>query len=310
MPQWRKAQRGCRRAFVVPAARSCLPSLGGGGSARIARCVTGWGDLSTRALFETRDFHPTPPLIAFASTLPLQGRVSKIPSLNFPIQISNSRKIPAALIRPSCASSHPRKRQRAQGRPGARCTRGLACKSGNKNAHEHTGSAETLRPSLRSGFTAYFALSPVTGLSCHRHWRNRSFRQLDTSVGVSGPHDFAVRVSAARLARAAASTASRPALVTLANAPLCGTGCAKCAADLGVRAIPTGCDISTRRANQQLARLGTVKRNVFRKPSSTAVSDLPVGQINAGSRSTTGASEPSPMQRAQSATCKPPLYLR
>ena len=33
----------------------------------------------------------------------------------------------------------------------------------NKNAHEHTGSAETLRPSLRSGFTAYFVLSPVNG---------------------------------------------------------------------------------------------------------------------------------------------------
>jgi hypothetical protein len=32
-----------------------------------------------------------------------------------------------------------------------------------KGAHEHTGSAETLRPSLRNGFTAYFVLSPVTG---------------------------------------------------------------------------------------------------------------------------------------------------
>src|SRR5258708_38603274 len=31
------------------------------------------------------------------------------------------------------------------------------------NAHEHTGSAETLRPSLRNGFTAYFVLSPVNG---------------------------------------------------------------------------------------------------------------------------------------------------
>src|SRR5450432_1696002 len=49
-------------AFVVPAAAIFLPSPGGEGSARIARCVTGWGDLSTRALFETRDFHPTPPL--------------------------------------------------------------------------------------------------------------------------------------------------------------------------------------------------------------------------------------------------------
>jgi hypothetical protein len=33
----------------------------------------------------------------------------------------------------------------------------------SKNAHEHTGSAESIRPSLRNGFTAYFVLSPVTG---------------------------------------------------------------------------------------------------------------------------------------------------
>ena len=44
--------------------------------------------------------------------------------------------------------------------PCAICTRNCA--------HEHTGSAENTRPSLRNGFTAYFALSPVTGLSCHR----------------------------------------------------------------------------------------------------------------------------------------------
>jgi hypothetical protein len=39
-----------------------------------------------------------------------------------------------------------------------------------ENAHEHTGSAEAIRPSLRGGFTAYFVLFPVTGLSCHRHF--------------------------------------------------------------------------------------------------------------------------------------------
>jgi hypothetical protein len=39
---------------------------------------------------------------------------------------------------------------------------------------------------------AYFALSPVTGLSCHRRLADNSAK-LDTSVGVSGPHDFAVR---------------------------------------------------------------------------------------------------------------------
>src|ERR1700681_3987199 len=41
--------------------------------------------------------------------------------------------------------------QRAQGIPGARCTRGLVCKSAQKNAHEHTGSAEAIRHSLRNG---------------------------------------------------------------------------------------------------------------------------------------------------------------
>ena len=56
-----------------------------------------------------------------------------------------------------------------QGRPGARCTRGLVCKWKQQNAHEHTGSAETLRPSLRNGFTAYFVLSPARPeLVCHR----------------------------------------------------------------------------------------------------------------------------------------------
>ena len=45
--------------------------------------------------------------------------------------------------------------------------------------------------------TAYFVLSPVTGLFCHRRPRSL-LRQLDTSVGVSGPHDFAVRFSIVR----------------------------------------------------------------------------------------------------------------
>jgi hypothetical protein len=46
------------------------------------------------------------------------------------------------------------------------------------------------------------------------------FRKLDASVGASGPHDFAVRISAARQAALLASTASRPASVTIASAPL------------------------------------------------------------------------------------------
>jgi len=42
--------------------------------------------------------------------------------------------------------------------------------------------------------TAYSALSPATGLSCHRRQRDaKHHRRLDASVGASGPHGFAVR---------------------------------------------------------------------------------------------------------------------
>jgi hypothetical protein len=91
--------------------------------------------------------------------------------------------------------SRPRKK-RAQGKPGARCTRGLVCNVRRKCAHEHTGPAEASRLSLRDGFTVSFGLSPVTGflatVACER------IHKLDASTGASGPHDFAVRISHAR----------------------------------------------------------------------------------------------------------------
>jgi hypothetical protein len=67
-----------------------------------------------------------------------------------------------------------------------------------ENAHEHTGSAEAIRPSLRNGFTAYFALSPVTGFLATVAPKKLASQELDASVGASGPHDFAVRISHAR----------------------------------------------------------------------------------------------------------------
>src|SRR3982074_2687909 len=72
-------------------------------------------------------------------------------------------------IRPGFAR-HPLPR-REQGMPGARCTRGLVCKIVRKGAHEHTGSAETLRHPPRNGFTAYGALSSATNSFCHRRCR-------------------------------------------------------------------------------------------------------------------------------------------
>jgi hypothetical protein len=57
-------------------------------------------------------------------------------------------------------------------------------------------------------------------------------RELDTSVGVSGPHDFAVRKQALSSEALLASTASRPALMTLRNAPLSGRDGCEYSADL------------------------------------------------------------------------------
>src|SRR3954454_9801981 len=45
------------------------------------------------------------------------------------------------------------------------------------------------------GLTVSFVLSPVIGLCCHRRLR---CRKLDAGVEASGPHDFAVRLSAVR----------------------------------------------------------------------------------------------------------------
>jgi hypothetical protein len=110
---------------------------------------------------------------------------------------------PEFCIRCPFSKQRGRREDRVRAAPAVSCAR---CTS--KNAHEHTGSAEAFRPSPRNGFTAYNVLSPVTGLSCHRRSREAlASWKLDTSVGVSGPHDFAVRIGAL-VSRAAASTAS------------------------------------------------------------------------------------------------------
>ncbi len=88
-----------------------------------------------------------------------------------------------------------------QGRPDARRTRGLACKSRENSAHEHTGSAEAVRPSLRNGFNGYFALFPVTGFLATVASEKMTSQKLDASTGASEPHDFAVRLSAVRQER-------------------------------------------------------------------------------------------------------------
>src|ERR1700685_3843533 len=71
-----------------------------------------------------------------------------------------------------------------------------------QNKNKHTSMVTTVTPETPGipramVLTVSFVLSLVTGLVCH-HRQRIVFRQLDASVGASGPHDFAVRLSAVR----------------------------------------------------------------------------------------------------------------
>src|SRR5215208_693144 len=113
-----------------------------------------------------------------------------------------ARLAPEVLFEP-CPSN-----ERAQGRPGACCTRGPACDLRKQNCTRAYRAARTLRPSLRNGFTAYFVLFPENGsfasvigetaLDPIGSMRNR---QRCASTAAPEPHDFAVRFRRVRLAR-------------------------------------------------------------------------------------------------------------
>src|SRR5437667_4816265 len=68
----------------------------------------------------------------------------------------------------------PSPEERAQGMPGARCTRGLVCQKCALRRTRAYRAAEAVRHPLRNGFTAYFVLSPVERACCHRHLRKTS----------------------------------------------------------------------------------------------------------------------------------------
>jgi len=78
--------------------------------------------------------------------------------------------------------------------------------------------------------TGSFVLSPATGFVATVTPKKLASHELDASVGASGPHDFAVRISIVRLVQrnrtpdAAASTASLPNVADDHDTPLCGPG--------------------------------------------------------------------------------------
>jgi hypothetical protein len=68
--------------------------------------------------------------------------------------------------------------------------------------------------------TVSFALSLVTGLSCHHRQRNaQALSPLDISVGMSGPHDFAVHELALSSKHQSRPPHPVPTFMTIAKRP-------------------------------------------------------------------------------------------
>jgi hypothetical protein len=121
----------------------------------------------------------------------------------------------------------------------------------NKKAHKHSHHGHTgiTRHSPRNGFTAYNALSPVTGLVCHRRLRKLPSANLTPA---SGRQDHTTSPSAATtlvLHRCHVHRIPHPTSVTIAQTPLLrGTGWRQCEMCRGCAARRAACDRSTRRA--------------------------------------------------------------
>ena len=104
--------------------------------------------------------------------------------------------------------------------PGARCTRSLVCAIGSKYAHEYSQRAIGNHPTFPHAmvYGLYRAL-PGDRLSCHR--RRRLPANLTPASGCQD-HTSSPSALATPVKRAAASTASRPALATFAKRPSVG----------------------------------------------------------------------------------------
>jgi hypothetical protein len=173
-----------------------------------------------------------------------------------------------------------RRECRAPMRRGKKCAR---------SSHGHTG---ITRHSPRNGFTVSFVLSPAIGsfatVTCG------TYRKLDTSVEVSGPHDFTVR-KLHRPSRAPLRPPHpAPTFVTFANVPLSRTGrdeyrlicnfgkseyfCQRGFTDFWVICPSGGFVESIEQVGRVLTRLARPK---FSRPTSMDAGIQPVGQITA-----------------------------
>ena len=147
---------------------------------------------------------------------------------NAPDTPSRSRRA----MRPSCERISAQKKQRARGMPGARCTRSLVCSVLVAHECSHHGRTGTPGIPARNGFNGLFRAL----LGDRAFLSPSSARLLADLTPASRRQDHTTSPSAkSALSSAAppASTASRPASVTIAIRPSCGTGRRGYRSDLG-----------------------------------------------------------------------------
>jgi hypothetical protein len=140
------------------------------------------------------------------------------------LQLSNSDRCTSAFSRRDapelCVNSHPlktrgRRESRVRAAPAVSCAIGA-----QKCAHEHTRPAESIRLSLRSGFTAYFVLSPVSRALLPPSPAEIGFCKLGASFGRQDHTALPYAQVCVRLPQTLASTASHRAFVTTRDPPL------------------------------------------------------------------------------------------
>src|SRR5882672_12912163 len=118
-----------------------------------------------------------------------------------------------------CLDFHPQGNKRAQGKPDARCTRGLVCKRHKEKTHTSI-QVQRRHPAFPAQwFTAYFALSPVSRALLPPSLRRSSPQSLAPASGARTTRLRRPLESRSSVATFA-STASHRTFVTTRDPPL------------------------------------------------------------------------------------------
>src|ERR1700751_1892898 len=133
--------------------------------------------------------------------------------------------VPAAYFARVVHLIHPRRKPRAQGRPGGRKHPGPPRKRNLRERAMTTGTGGNNRPSLRSGLRLIRALLGEPAFATVAFSNLTASLGLSACIGAPGPHDFAVPVDAARPQHLRVHRMPASRVVTFAIRPLAEAGC-------------------------------------------------------------------------------------